>query len=240
MSVIVLGAALAGCNTKERAQLRSQNDSLRVALNESKQVEATLGEVGVLLDSIDADRKALNTNMVEGTKYSDYTARLNNINGYLKQSRARIDELEKSLKNTNSAYTATIRRLKADLEARSTQIASLEKEVETMRTENTSLAQSVSRRDSTIAVNTEMIRLKESDIAGLETKMEENAAAAKAAQADLYYAEAQALETAATRTKFAPKKKKETRKQALELYKISVSLGKSEAQGKVDELEKSI
>jgi len=86
---LAIGVALAGCHTKERAQLHTTVDSLKVALNESKKVEETVNQVGILLDSIDKDRQALNTNMVEGTLYSNYTARLSSINQYLKESKAR-------------------------------------------------------------------------------------------------------------------------------------------------------
>jgi hypothetical protein len=58
-------------------------------------------------------------------------------------------------------------------------------------------------------------------------------------QADLLYAQGQALETAADRTKLAPRKKKETQREALELYKKSYSLGKEEAKAKIEELEKA-
>ena len=48
---------------------------------------------------------------------------------------------------------------------------------------------------------------------------------------------AQAIETAAERTRLAPRKKKETIKEALDLYKKALSLGKNEAQAKITELE---
>jgi hypothetical protein len=51
---------------------------------------------------------------------------------------------------------------------------------------------------------------------------------------------AQAVEEAANRTKLAPKKKKDTLKEAIELYKKALSLGKTEAQDKITELEKKI
>jgi hypothetical protein len=54
------------------------------------------------------------------------------------------------------------------------------------------------------------------------------------------YAQGQALEIAAARTKLAPRKKKETQREALELYKQSYSLGKQEAKFKIDELEKVV
>jgi hypothetical protein len=48
------------------------------------------------------------------------------------------------------------------------------------------------------------------------------------------------LEKAANRTHFAPRKKKETRREALELYRLSLSMGNMKAQNKIDELEKKL
>jgi hypothetical protein len=48
------------------------------------------------------------------------------------------------------------------------------------------------------------------------------------------------VEEAANRTKLAPRKKKETLKEAIELYKKALSLGKQEAQARIAELEKKI
>ena len=59
-------------------------------------------------------------------------------------------------------------------------------------------------------------------------------------KADLYFAQAAALETAADRTKFAPRKRRATRREAIELYKISLSLGKFEAQERITNLEKKV
>jgi hypothetical protein len=55
--------------------------------------------------------------------------------------------------------------------------------------------------------------------------------------ANLYYEQAEALELAAKRTQFAPKRKRETKQEAIELYKLSLSLGKTEAESKISELE---
>jgi chromosome segregation ATPase len=231
------------CGTKEREELRAQNDSLRTELQMSKQTAATLDEVGALIDSIDANRKLLRTDVVEGTSYNDYTSRLKDINAHIKSTEMKLAELEKTAKksrNTSATYNATIKRLKADLELSTQQIAALQSEVEKMRGENAQLASNLTQRDSTIALHTETIKMREQDVANLETKVTEINAQAKMTQADMYYAQAQALETAANRTKFAPKKKKETQREALELYKLSLSLGKTEAQSRIDELEKRL
>ena len=233
-------AMLWSCDKKEREMLQAQNDSLRTELQASQQTAATLQEIGTLIDSIDASRQLLRTDVVEGTSYTDYKTRLQGINSHIKETQAKIATLEKSLKSTKGQYATTIKRLKADLELSTQQITALQTEVDKMRTENQQLAVTVNQRDSAITQNLETIKMKEQDVANLEAKVEEVNAASKASQADLYFAQAQALETAADRTKFAPKKKKETQREALELYKLSLSLGKQEAQAKIDELQKEL
>lgn len=236
-------AMLWSCDREEKAKLHAQVDSLRTELQVSQQTAQQLNEVGILIDSIDASRQLLRTDVVEGTSYKDYSGRLKSINNHIRETQAKIAELEKSVKSSkasSSGYSATIKRLKADLEASTAQIAALQTEVERMRGENANLTASVNQKDSLINLNTETIKMREQDVANLETKVEEINTQSRLTQADMYFAQAQALETAADRTKFAPKKKKETRREALELYKLSYSLGKSEAQQKIDELEKEV
>jgi chromosome segregation ATPase len=241
---IVFGLAIAvafmSCDKKEKQRLQSQVDSLRTELHESQQTAQTLQEIGVLIDSIDANRQLLRTDVVEGTSYADYKSRLKDINAHIKDTQEKIAGLEKSVKSAKGSYAATIKRLKADLELSTQQIAALQSEVEKMRGENESLAMTVSQRDSAITQNLETIQMREQDVANLETRVEDINTQSKASQADLYFAQAQALETAADRTKFAPRKKKETKREALELYKLSLSLGKQDAQSRIDELEKDL
>jgi hypothetical protein len=58
-------AALWGCDSKERAKLQTEVDSLRVELQVSQQLTKNMEEIGILLDSIDANRQLLRTDMVE-------------------------------------------------------------------------------------------------------------------------------------------------------------------------------
>ncbi len=232
-------AALVSCENKEKIRLQAQVDSLRTELQVSQATNKELDDIGVLIDSIDASRQLLRADVVEGTSYKDYKNRLVSINNHIKETQSKIAELEKSVKKNNSSL-ATIKRLRADLEARTAQIAALTAEVEKFRGENASLSRNLTQRDSLITVHNETIKLREQDIVNLETKVEETNTASRNTQADLYFAQAQALETAAARTRFAPRKKKETQREALELYKLSLSLGKQEAQQKIAELEKEV
>src|SRR5688572_17913455 len=102
-----------GCNNKEReVALQSEIDSLRTELQESQQTAEALQEVGVMIDSIDASRQLLRTDMVEGASYQDYKNRLASIREYVQESQEKIAELEK-IAQQNRGYAGTIRRLKA-------------------------------------------------------------------------------------------------------------------------------
>ena len=243
-SKLILGLAVVGllwgCNDKEKeAALQSEVDSLRTELQESQQTNAALQEVGVMIDSIDASRQLLRTDMVEGASYQDYKNRLASIQEYVKESQQKIAELEKNAQRSRG-FQGTIRRLKADLEKTTMMLTTLEDEVKSIRAENRNLSRTVSARDSVITVNEETLRQREQNLTSLETEMQELNVESKNFQAESYFKQAQALEEAADRTQFAPRKKKRTQQEALELYKKALELGKNEAQAKVQELEKDL
>jgi len=235
-----MAALMMNCDSKERAQLSHKVDSLSAELQASKQVEATMSEIGVLIDSIDANRKALRTEMVEGTSYTDYITRLKDINNHITETKTKIGEMEKAVKSAKGSAASALKRMKEDLELRSQEVLALQVEIEKMRDENKRLASNITIKDSTLNNREEVIKLREQDISSLESLVKDINEQTKVKVANLYYAQAQALETAAQRTHFAPKKKKETKREALELYKLSLSLGKAEAESRIAELEKDL
>src|ERR1041385_3380836 len=136
LSVVGMASLMMSCDSKERAQLQHKVDSLSAELQASKQVEATMSEVGVLIDSIDVNRQALRTQMVEGTSYTDYIRRLKDINSHITDTKNKIGELEKNLKSAKGNAAATLKRMKEDLELRSKELLALQEEIETAREEN--------------------------------------------------------------------------------------------------------
>ncbi len=246
MKQYILGLALIvtlfSCDTKEkeRLSLSRKVDSLSVQLVASREVEKNMNEVGILIDSIDSSRKSLKIKMVEGGSYSDYVIRLKDINNYVQQTEAKLDALEKDNKNSSKVTKASIRRMKADLEMRAQEILDLQMQIAKVRDENLALWAKVNQKDSVLSTKDQMIKLNESDIASLEKMINDTQVENKTAVANLYYDQALALETAANRTHFAPRKKKDTRQEALELYRLSLSLGKTEAQAKITDLEKKL
>ena len=241
--VIPVAALIVGCGTKERETLQSQVDSLKVELETSQAMAQTLAEVGAMMDSIDASRQLLRVNMVEGTTYSDYSSRMKDINGYVKETQKKIDDLEKSVKTSKAnanAFSKTIKKLKADLEAKTKEIAGLQEQVDKYRNENQNLITTVGMQEAELADKASLIETKTQELALIEARVQELMIQSKMTEADAYYARGQAVEEAAARTKLAPRKKKETLREAVELYKKALSLGKTEAQDKITELEKKL
>lgn len=234
-----VAALLVSCDSKEKEKLQYRIDSLNTELQASRAEASQLKEVNVLIDSIDASRKVLRANVVEGTSYTNYTERLNDINQYIKDSQIKIAELEKKSKNA-AGMSSAIKRLRADLELRQQEVAALQLEVSKMRSENETMSRAISQKDSTLLAKDEVIKVRESDIASLESLMKDTNEQNKMTTANLYYEQAKAMEKVADRTNFAPRRKKEALREALELYKISLSLGKEEAQKKIDALEKEL
>lgn len=236
-------ALFAACDNGEKVALQSKVDSLKVELEASQKVAATLTEVGVLMDSIDASRQLLRVNMVEGTTYDDYKSRMKDINGYVKDTQKKIDDLETSLKKSNSnaaSYSKQLKKLKNDLESKSKEIASLQEQVDKFRSENQNLITTVGMQEAELSDKSAQIETKNQELALIEARVQEMMIQSKMSEADAYFARGQAVEEAARRTQLAPRKKKETYKEAIELYKKSLSLGKTEAQEKITALEKKI
>lgn len=241
--LILSVVGLFSCGRQERERLTAQVDSLKYELNESQQSAQTLMEVGMLMDSIDASRQLLRSSMVEGTTYNDYLARMTDINNYVKETEKKIADLEKTTKKSMSkasTLSVTVKRLKADLENANREITSLQALVAQYKTDNDNLVQTISLKDSQLAEHEERIRISQQEMTTLQTRLEEIQTTSRQSEADAYYARAQAVEETANRTHFAPRKKKESRKQALELYRLAFQMGKEEAQPKIEALEKKI
>jgi chromosome segregation ATPase len=243
-SLSIVGV-LYGCNFRntEKARLQLQVDSLKMEIDSNHKTTETLQEVGTLMDSIDASRSLLKTKMIEGTTFDDYTTRMRDISKYVKEAVTRIAFLEtriSSLKNSASSYTGTVKKLKQDLETRNQDLAVLQEQVDKYRNQNDNLVQTVSLQKAEITDKLSQLDVKQQEILKLEIQVKDLLAESKIDEAEAYFARARAVEETAKRTKFAPRKKRETRKEALELYKLAVSFGKDEAKAKVSELEKKI
>jgi chromosome segregation ATPase len=232
-----------GCDSKEIARLKSENDSLRNELETRYSVVSTMGDIKVLLDSIDEGRNALHANLNEGTTFQDVTVRLADINHYVKRTEEKINTIETDLKASKgkaNAYMMMVVALKDELSIRASEVEELETQVKNYKSENKGLLKTVKLQEAELGDMHAQIATKQQELLFIEAKVDELVENFKVTEAEAYYARAQAVEEAAKRTKLAPQKKKETYREALELYSKSLSLGKQEAKEKIAELEKKV
>lgn len=236
---MAITSTLWSCQTKENTMLKGKVDSLNTVVLENEKTLSLLGEVGTMLDSIEANRVFLRAGVLESNNPNSYIDRLKSVNAYISSTQAKIKELEATIKK-NSGYASMVAKLNVELTGAKEQIAILQADLETVNQKNTLLTQTLVQKDSMLVASSEVVKAKEQNIASLETKVEETNKSSVSAQADLYFAQGQALELAAARTKFTPRKKKETQREALELYKRAYSLGKTDSKQKIEALEKEL
>ena len=240
---LIIFLFIAGCNSKEIVRLQTENDSLRNELASRYTVLASLKDVRGLLDSIDASRSSLRTDLNQGTSYEEFSARLKDINQFVKMSEEKINVIQKVLKSSKheaSAYLMLVDALKSEVQLRVDEIVKLEEGVTKYTEENKGLMEKIKVKESEVNDINIRISTKQQELYLLEAKIEAMVNSFKVTEADAYYARARAVEEAANRTKLAPGKKRETYKEALELYKRSLSLGKEEAKADIANLEKKI
>ncbi len=243
LPILSLAISLVACDTQEKAKLKSEVDSLRNELQTSQRMQQTLQDVGTLMDSIDANRQLLRVNMVEGTTYDDYTARMKDLNNYVRETEDKISDLESQLKKSKgsaNSLSSIIKKLKGELVTKTQEILVLQEEAEKVRNENQNLSETIRLQEEELTTKEDEIRTKEEELAASENKIQEMMIKSKMTEADAYFTQAQAVEETANRTKLAPKKKKASIRQAIDLYKKALSLGKEEAQAKITELEKKL
>lgn len=242
-SFLIVVIFFAGCNSKELARLQDENDSLRNELNSRYNVLTSLKDVRGLLDSIDANRNSLRHNLSEGTSYEDFSTRLRDINEFVKMSEEKINLIQTALKDSKheaAAYLMLVDALKSEVQLRVDEIVKLEQEVTKYQEENHGLQEQIKLKENEVKDINIKISQKQQELLLLEARIEAMVNNFKVTEADAYYARARAVEEAAKRTKLAPHKKRETYKEALELYKRALSLGKQEAKVDIANLEQKI
>jgi chromosome segregation ATPase len=195
------------------------------------------------MDSIDANRQVLRMNMMEGTTFDNYTNRMEDLNKYVKDTEKKISDLEKTLKKSKAStnYFATlVNNLKAEVEKKNQEIALLQDMVSKYQTENENLVKVNEMQEAEIVNQEEQLATKQQELALIEARIQELMIQSKVSDAEQWFSRGMAVEEAANRIKLAPKKKKETLKEALEYYKKSYSLGHQPAKPKIDQLEKTL
>jgi chromosome segregation ATPase len=238
--VAFLLLTLWSCNNKEVERLKVENDSLRAELLVRDEINVMLRDVNSLFDSIDVTRNTLRDDLGEGLPYENFTTRLRDIKSYVETTEDRISKVEKQLRNSkrnSDSYLKMLNALRAEFALRMEEVATLETDVAKYKEENAGLVNQVNQQKKEI---TEIKKNAAEEITKLDTKVKEISTAARASEADAFYTQAKTVEETANRTRLAPRKKKETLREALELYKKALSFGKTDAQADVTRLESKL
>lgn len=231
------------CGTKEIEQLQSSNDSLRTELETTMIAMETLQQVSAWMDSIDSGRENLEMSLEVGIRNEDFVARMESITNYVRDSERKILEMEEELTKSSGqsqAYAGTISRLRKELQATNEEVAQLQSMVAQYRDTNQELLTAVALRDEEIQQKDVELTIKRQELQLLENRITSLMEASQVNQADALFARAQAVEEAANRTRLAPRKKKETYLEALDLYRQAGNLGHPEAAAKMEELQKLV
>lgn len=238
---LVIVLAIAGCNSAEVTRLQIQNDSLRSILDSHQTATESLEDITMWLDSIDATRNVLVADLAEGTSHEGFSRRLKHINEFVKMSEEKIGVLQEALNSSeveSSAYLMVVDALKSEVQLRVNEVTRLNEQARIFKGENEGLEVTIRLREGEVNEKSRQASAKDEELLLLEAKIRSMEKKLRATEADAYYARALAVEEAARRTKLAPRKKRETLKEALELYKKSMSLGKEEAKTEIVRLEK--
>ena len=99
VAVVLISTSCQELKQTQEARLQLKVDSLAALLENHEKMAATLHEADILMDSIDASRNMLRTQMREGISFEDFTSRIAEINGYVKRSETKIHDLEMSLRS---------------------------------------------------------------------------------------------------------------------------------------------
>lgn len=225
-------SACQSVDKKENDKLERQLDSVSQELAETQQELMDSRQVKALLDSIDASRKITTSSVSHESDSQSNMSRLNDLNDYVKDINLKMDQMEKSIRYVNT-MAASILTLQADVEARTQKIARLEAEAKKDDKPQVTSSQVILRKDSTLAA---FVKNCQHEIAMLQKTMEEVHTKNNLATAEIYYKQAEVLATMSANVGTNAKRKL-VKREALEMYKISYSLGKKEAQAKISGLE---
>jgi hypothetical protein len=240
LSLVLVGfVLLAGCNKSKVALLEKLNDSLKLELQARNAVIASMHEADNLLDSIDHHRNILQQ-IEEGPVHERFSDRLQEIKDYVKSSEEKMERFEKDLRSKRNeafAYMMMVDALKSEVGIRATEVEQLEDTVDLHLSHKVDLQNDLKSHQAEMAQLLQNITEKERELSNLKTRMHE---IVRNAEAEAFYAKGKNVEESAKKIKLAPAKKRDTMKEALELFKKAYALGKSEAKVDIDNLNRSI
>lgn len=223
-------------STKNYEELNLKYDSIVNVNTTAQNTINSLEEVVIIIDSIELGYEDISFDLEIGTDYNNYSEKIKKIATYIENAEMKIIDLENMLGNDVSFITS----IRKELSLKTQKIEELENAVEDLKAQNEKLFDLIMVQSQTLHSKTVELELKKQEIALIEAHVDELLKVAKVNEAKSFFARAEAIEEAANRTKLAPRKKKETLREALNLYKLSLESGNVAATAKIKELEERL
>lgn len=201
-------------------------------LESSEYTIGLLEQVGLYMDSIDANRKWIQINLETGLSREDYLSRIKNLNAYVQKAEWTIGELEK----TRSAYASQVKRLKNEITQKDQEIEKLQLAVATYKNSDAELRSMLNITESQLLEAQLDIDVLKSDLKLSEAILEK----AHLSEAEALFSQGESSQELAKHIQFAPRRKKKALDDALQYYQASLDMGYGPANAKVDELNKKL
>jgi hypothetical protein len=215
---------LCSCDRSEYSKLQRENDSLRQQIEHRNDILIAMNDVNQMADSI----LNLGESLSDTLAYQRYMDRIRSLQESLQISRAKIGEVNKDLqdsKDESDAYNMMVIALQDEVSLRDNEIHDHKK---TLNNNAKSYKGNLSALEKVIAQKDEELRRLQ---AAIEEIRRMNAA-------ESYFIKAQRLEEKGRKIILAPRKRKESFREALELYHKAYQLGKVEAAERIKGLKK--
>jgi|GEM_PF-4565702 len=240
----VIAVFFASCeNDTLRNRISVLEAELDSSKNTSQQFSDQFQKVDLLIDSISKSESYIAFNLETGTSYQDHIDRLRGLSAFVEYTRQKILSLEKRMADVHTENTTLkmlIGKMRKELENKDKIISRLRKQVSEYEVENEELIKLVDLQKKEIIDIEQQLKLKMTALEKAENSIKELKTEKEKVMADAFYEKAEAAEEIAKRTNFAAQKKKKAYEEALSLYKMAYEAGRTDAQQKINALEKKL
>jgi hypothetical protein len=225
--IAVSVTVLFSCETKNYSQLKVENDSLRQEIEFRNDILIAMDEVNSIADSIMNLHGLKNEHSAQ---YQKYLQRIEYLHQSLLVSHDRIGKVNNELANSREeaeAYNLMVISLQDEVSLRDNELSDQQKLI----------SNNHRKYSGNLTALEKVIAEKDRELTRLQNAMEE---IKRMNAAESYFIKGQRLEEKASRIIFAQRKKKESLREALELYHQSYLLGKLEALVNIRSLKKKL
>jgi chromosome segregation ATPase len=222
--ILLLSVLFCSCERENYSQLKLENDSLRQQIEHRNDILIAMNEVNQMADSI----LNLGGSLSDTLTYQRYLDRIRFLQENLQISHEKIGEVSKELQNSkgeSEAYNMMVFALQDEVSLRDNEISDHKK---TLSSHARNYNGNLSKLEKVIAEKDEELRR-------LQVAIEE---IRRMNAAESYFIKAQRLEEKGRRIIFAQRKRKESFREALELYHKAYQFGKPEAAERIEGLKK--